>query len=352
MRSWTAHVARVLASSCGKPWTMKRHDAKQRALWIGLGTAGALAAGGLLQAVHTRRIARDPENEALETTPRRPPAERPLGRRDPPARGGVRSRGRRDGRARPRLDRGAPVLDLRDPSPRAQGFASSPTTCAGTATARRPRAVTTGSPASARISRRCSTDACRRGGAPWSPATRSARCRSPPGPSSTTSSDGSGRPRCSTPASATWSPSTCSCPCPGIAQAINRAIALPRLPRQPGAAAALLHAAELRGGPLHRVRARRLTRTGGVLRADARHLPADVRANIGIAMSEMDLHHALPRLTVPTIVIAGADDRLTPPSHARRIAEMLPQLRRLDRARARRSHDPARAPRCGDRRPR
>ena len=57
--------------------------------------------------------------------------------------------------------------------------------------------------------------------------------------------------------------------------------------------------------------------------------PPDVRADIGIAMSEMDLHDALPRLTVPTIVIAGADDRLTPPSHARRIAEMLPQLRRL-----------------------
>jgi pimeloyl-ACP methyl ester carboxylesterase len=57
--------------------------------------------------------------------------------------------------------------------------------------------------------------------------------------------------------------------------------------------------------------------------------PPDVRANVGIAMSEMDLHHALPRLAVPTIVIAGAEDKLTPPSHARRIAGMLPQLRRL-----------------------
>jgi pimeloyl-ACP methyl ester carboxylesterase len=57
--------------------------------------------------------------------------------------------------------------------------------------------------------------------------------------------------------------------------------------------------------------------------------PPDVRAAVGIAMSEMDLSHALPRLTVPTIVIAGADDKLTPPSHARRIAEMLPRLRRL-----------------------
>jgi len=57
--------------------------------------------------------------------------------------------------------------------------------------------------------------------------------------------------------------------------------------------------------------------------------PPHVRADIGIAMSDMDLHDALPRLTVPTIVIAGAQDKLTPPSHARRIAEMLPNLRRL-----------------------
>ena len=57
--------------------------------------------------------------------------------------------------------------------------------------------------------------------------------------------------------------------------------------------------------------------------------PPGVRADIGIAMSAMDLHHALPHLTVPTIVIAGAVDRLTPPSHARRIAEMLPELDRL-----------------------
>jgi pimeloyl-ACP methyl ester carboxylesterase len=58
--------------------------------------------------------------------------------------------------------------------------------------------------------------------------------------------------------------------------------------------------------------------------------PADARAKTGIAMSDMELHDALPRLTVPTIVIAGADDRLTPPSHARRIAGQLPQLRRLE----------------------
>jgi pimeloyl-ACP methyl ester carboxylesterase len=55
----------------------------------------------------------------------------------------------------------------------------------------------------------------------------------------------------------------------------------------------------------------------------------DARADIGITMSEMDLHDAVARLTVPTIVIAGAVDRLTPPAHARRIADMLPELRRL-----------------------
>jgi pimeloyl-ACP methyl ester carboxylesterase len=57
--------------------------------------------------------------------------------------------------------------------------------------------------------------------------------------------------------------------------------------------------------------------------------PPDVRASIGTALSELDLGDALPRLTVPTTVIAGELDRLTPPSHARRIAEQLPQLERL-----------------------
>lgn len=54
--------------------------------------------------------------------------------------------------------------------------------------------------------------------------------------------------------------------------------------------------------------------------------PSDVRARAGLAMHDMDLYHVLPRLTVPTLVMAGADDRLTPPAHARRIAEELPDL--------------------------
>ena len=58
-------------------------------------------------------------------------------------------------------------------------------------------------------------------------------------------------------------------------------------------------------------------------------MPPTARADVGIAISEIDLYHALPRLTVPAIVLAGEKDRLTPPSHAKRIAEMLPQLERL-----------------------
>jgi pimeloyl-ACP methyl ester carboxylesterase len=54
--------------------------------------------------------------------------------------------------------------------------------------------------------------------------------------------------------------------------------------------------------------------------------PADVRARAGLAMQDMDLYHVLPRLTVPTLVMAGEADRLTPPTHARRIAEELPHL--------------------------
>jgi pimeloyl-ACP methyl ester carboxylesterase len=54
--------------------------------------------------------------------------------------------------------------------------------------------------------------------------------------------------------------------------------------------------------------------------------PPDARASIGIAMSELELHHALERITVPTLVIGSENDRLTPPSHARKIADMLPNI--------------------------
>jgi pimeloyl-ACP methyl ester carboxylesterase len=50
----------------------------------------------------------------------------------------------------------------------------------------------------------------------------------------------------------------------------------------------------------------------------------DVRAATGVALSDMDLWHAVASLTSPTLVIAGANDRLTPPAHAHRIANELP----------------------------
>jgi pimeloyl-ACP methyl ester carboxylesterase len=52
--------------------------------------------------------------------------------------------------------------------------------------------------------------------------------------------------------------------------------------------------------------------------------PAAVRAATGVALSDMDLWHAVAKLTIPTLVIAGERDRLTPPAHGRRIAEELP----------------------------
>lgn len=54
-----------------------------------------------------------------------------------------------------------------------------------------------------------------------------------------------------------------------------------------------------------------------------------VRAGVGLALTDMELHHALPRLTMPTLVMDGAADRLTPPAHARRIAAELPEPYRL-----------------------
>jgi pimeloyl-ACP methyl ester carboxylesterase len=57
--------------------------------------------------------------------------------------------------------------------------------------------------------------------------------------------------------------------------------------------------------------------------------PPDVRRGAGLAMVHMHLLEALPRLTVPALVLAGAADRLTPPSHAKRIAEAVPELAEL-----------------------
>ncbi len=57
--------------------------------------------------------------------------------------------------------------------------------------------------------------------------------------------------------------------------------------------------------------------------------PPGVRAHAGIAMTDMDLIDALARITVPTLVLSGRRDRLTPPVHAERIAAGLPNLVKL-----------------------
>ena len=118
-------------------------------------------------------------------------------------------------------------------------------------------------------------------------------------------------------------------PVPGIAQAVNQTIAVhgflgsrAPLPRfsTPLTAAAIRYIAF---GP---------AATPAQVAFYERMLiacPPAVRASTGIAISELELSDSVPRLRVPTTVIAGERDRLTPPSHARRIAEKLPQLERL-----------------------
>ena len=58
--------------------------------------------------------------------------------------------------------------------------------------------------------------------------------------------------------------------------------------------------------------------------------PADVRAAFGATLSTLDLAASLAALTVPTTVIVGELDRLTPPAHARAIASALPDARLVE----------------------
>jgi pimeloyl-ACP methyl ester carboxylesterase len=57
--------------------------------------------------------------------------------------------------------------------------------------------------------------------------------------------------------------------------------------------------------------------------------PPQVRAHAGRAMCDMNLLDGLAHLDVPTLVLFGRLDRLTPVSHAEQIATRLPQLMRL-----------------------
>lgn len=52
--------------------------------------------------------------------------------------------------------------------------------------------------------------------------------------------------------------------------------------------------------------------------------PMDVRAAFGGTVADLSIAASVEQLKVPTVVIVGAVDRLTPPSHSRRIAALLP----------------------------
>jgi pimeloyl-ACP methyl ester carboxylesterase len=54
--------------------------------------------------------------------------------------------------------------------------------------------------------------------------------------------------------------------------------------------------------------------------------PRAARAGVGRMLSDLDLYESIEALTVPTVVIAGESDRLSPPGHSHRLAEALPDL--------------------------
>jgi 3-oxoadipate enol-lactonase len=60
------------------------------------------------------------------------------------------------------------------------------------------------------------------------------------------------------------------------------------------------------------------------LRAMLVATPAAGYAGCCAAIRDMDLRDGLPRITAPTLVIAGADDEATPPAHGQLIAESIP----------------------------
>lgn len=56
-------------------------------------------------------------------------------------------------------------------------------------------------------------------------------------------------------------------------------------------------------------------------------IPAEGYAGCCEALAALDLRAALPLIAAPTLVIAGAEDRATPPAHAEAITAAIPQAR-------------------------
>ena len=58
--------------------------------------------------------------------------------------------------------------------------------------------------------------------------------------------------------------------------------------------------------------------------AMARNCPRRVRGLSGGTLTEMEVYDGLEHLDVPATVIAGAEDRMTPPVHSHKLADLLP----------------------------
>jgi len=54
--------------------------------------------------------------------------------------------------------------------------------------------------------------------------------------------------------------------------------------------------------------------------------PAPVRTGFAHELHALDLYESVPKLRVPTVVMVGERDKLTPPWHARRLAQTLPDV--------------------------
>lgn len=52
----------------------------------------------------------------------------------------------------------------------------------------------------------------------------------------------------------------------------------------------------------------------------------EVRALCGDTLAELDLHQSIASLDVPTVIVGSEDDKLTAPSHVRRLADALPHV--------------------------
>jgi pimeloyl-ACP methyl ester carboxylesterase len=106
---------------------------------------------------------------------------------------------------------------------------------------------------------------------------------------------------------------------PKVGAAVNRRMLLSSAPM--GSVTAVSRAL-LKYGTLGPQASKELAaRNAGIVQA----CPRTVRYRWGRVLDALDLSASVGRLDVPTAVLVGTADRLTPPVHARQIAERLPQ---------------------------